>query len=202
MIPNKVNYHRELEKKYLQWQEAGMIPSVLLHSCCAPCSSTCLESLSRHCMVTVFYFNPNITNPDEYAFRLSEQKRLIAQMPFEHPVELIEGRYNPQEFFDMAEGLEDAPERGPRCHKCYRARLAETAKTADMLKFDYFATTLTLSPLKPADIINEIGMSLSTSTEYLPTDFKKNNGYKRSIELSEEYGLYRQNYCGCVYSKR
>lgn len=203
---NTVNYHKELEKLISQWRESGRTPSILLHSCCAPCSSYCLEFLTKYVPVTVFYFNPNITSPEEYAFRLEEQKRLISLMPFEHPVDIIEGRYDPGEFFSMAEGLEDAPERGPRCHRCYTMRLKETARIAAEQGFDYFATTLTLSPLKPADVINGIGQELDVMntgrTKYLPTDFKKNGGYLRSIELSKEYSLYRQNYCGCVFSKR
>lgn len=216
-MPNQINYFKELEKTIAAWHNQGVVPSVLLHSCCAPCSSSCLEYLSPHCKVTVFYFNPNITNPQEYEYRLSEQKRLISEMPFANPVDIIEGRYDVREFLDMAVGLEDAPERGPRCRKCYTLRLEETARTALEQGFDYFATTLTLSPLKPADVINAIGLELNNSSEimtgpgrleyrqkealYLPTDFKKNNGYLRSIQLSEQYGLYRQNYCGCVYSK-
>lgn len=217
-MPNQINYFKELEKQIASWKNQEAVPSVLLHSCCAPCSSSCLEYLTPHCRVTVFYFNPNITNPEEYEYRLSEQKRLISEMPFDNPVDLIEGRYDPQEYFDLAAGLEDAPERGPRCHKCYTHRLEETARIALEQGFDYFATTLTLSPLKPADVINSIGLSLNDTSAfctdgrlngyqagkalYLPTDFKKNNGYLRSIELSEQYGLYRQNYCGCIYSRR
>ncbi len=197
---NTINYAKELDKRIDAWQAEGVVPSILLHSCCAPCSSACLEVLTKAARVTVFYFNPNITNKDEYDFRLAEQKRLIQEMPFDYPVYIIEGRYEPTEFLQMAAGLEDAPERGPRCHKCYRLRLEETAKVAREGEFDFFATTLTLSPLKPADVINAIGMELSAI--YLPTDFKKNNGYKRSIELSKEYNLYRQNYCGCEFSKR
>lgn len=217
-MPNQINYFKELEKTVAAWHARGAVPSVLLHSCCAPCSSSCLEYLTPHCSVTVLYFNPNITTSEEYEYRLAEQKRLISEMPFVNPVNIIEGRYEPQEFFNMAAGLEDAPERGARCHKCYGMRLAETAKVAREQGFDYFATTLTLSPLKPSDVINSIGLSLNGSGEvmtgtekyeyqsgralYLPTDFKKNNGYLRSIQLSEQYGLYRQNYCGCIYSKR
>ncbi len=213
---NETNYAKELEKRTSAWRESGIVPTVLLHSCCAPCSSACLEVLTKAARVTVFYFNPNITNKDEYVFRLAEQKRLIKEMPFDYPVDLIEGRYEPEEFFAMAAGLEDAPERGPRCKKCYSLRLEETAKVAKKEGFDFFATTLTLSPLKPAPVINEIGLSLGPGIDedsgaghyitggalYLPTDFKKNNGYKRSIELSKEYDLYRQNYCGCEFSRR
>ena len=221
---NNINYQKELERTINMWQDGGHIPSILLHSCCAPCSSYCLEYLTQFAHVTVFYFNPNITSPEEYSFRLSEQKRLIEQMPFTYPVGLIEGRYEPEEYFRMAEGLETEPERGARCHRCYRLRLKETARVANEQGFEYFATTLTLSPLKPADVINEIGLEIANlqttdttgaagiagatdmtgtarGSSYLPTDFKKKGGYLRSIELSREYNLYRQNYCGCVYSK-
>lgn len=198
---NRINYHKELKEKASLWQESGILPRLLLHSCCAPCSSTCLEFLTRFCSVTVLYYNPNITIREEYLYRLAEQKRLIDEMPFEHPAELIEGRYDPEEYFALARGLEDAPERGPRCRLCYELRLKETARIAAERDFDFFATTLTLSPLKPADTINEIGIALDP-VRYLPTDFKKDGGYLRSIELSKEYGLYRQNFCGCVYSRR
>lgn len=204
-MANKINYQRQLDDLTAQWQTEGRVPTVLLHSCCAPCSSYCLEYLSKYCEITVFYFNPNITDENEYRYRLSEQKRLIEEMPFVHPVSLIEGKYDPDSFLRMARGLEEAPERGPRCYKCYRLRLEETAHIAAEHGFEYFATTLTLSPLKPADVINDIGLELAkenTGTIYLPTDFKKKGGYLRSIELSQEYGLYRQNYCGCIFSKR
>lgn len=209
---NNVNYHRLLAELLIEKEKKGEVPSLLLHSCCAPCSSYCLEFLSHYTDITVFYFNPNITSEEEYRMRFEEQKRLIEEMPFERPVKLIEGRYNPESFFEMAKGLEAAPERGPRCRNCYEMRLKETAKIAVQGGFDYFATTLTLSPLKPSGIINDIGFETAKGLEgiykdiklpeYLASDFKKNNGYKRSIELSAQYNLYRQNYCGCVFSKR
>lgn len=198
---NKINYHKELEHNLKVWRESDEVHSLLLHSCCAPCSSYCLEFLNPYLDITVFYFNPNITDADEYRFRLDEQKRLISQMPFVRPVKLIEGAYEPGKYFELARGLEDAPERGPRCLRCYRLRLAETARIAREYGFDRFATTLTLSPLKNSEAINSIGLEID-SERYLPTDFKKNNGYLRSIELSKQYNLYRQNYCGCIYSKR
>lgn len=197
---NKINYQRELEALVVKWQKEERIPRILLHCCCAPCSSYCLEYLTDFSDVTVFFYNPNITDYEEYMHRLEEEKRLIREMPFKHPVGIIEGSFEPERFLEMARGLEEAPERGPRCHKCYRLRLEETCKIAENQDFDYFATTLTLSPLKPADIINSIGLELSG--KYLPTDFKKNGGYLRSIELSKQYGLYRQNYCGCNFSRR
>lgn len=205
-MANNINYHKELERILGEWQKnapgTGRIPRVLLHSCCAPCSSYCLEYLTQRASVTVFYYNPNITSKEEYEYRLSEQARLINEMSFVHPVDLIPGEYEPQKFLDMAVGLEDAPERGPRCIGCYTVRLKETARVASEMKYDFFATTLTLSPLKPSDVINRIGLEIESETVYLPSDFKKNNGYLRSIELSKEYNLYRQNYCGCIYSKR
>lgn len=177
---------------------------LLLHSCCAPCSSYCLEYLSQHFSVTVLFYNPNISSKEEYSLRLAEQKRLIEQMPFVHPVTLLEGRYDPREFFSLSKGLESCPERGERCHKCYRLRLEYTARKAKEMGFDYFATTLTLSPLKDAKALNAIGEALGEEygTKYLPSDFKKKGGYLRSIELSREYDLYRQDFCGCVYSKK
>lgn len=205
-MANNINYHKELERILCEWQKNtpgdGQIPRILLHSCCAPCSSYCLEYLTQKARVTVFYYNPNITSKEEYEYRLNEQKRLISEMEFVYPADLIPGEYDPQKFFDMAKGLEDAPERGPRCAGCYSMRLTETAKVASELKYDFYATTLTLSPLKPSDAINRIGLGIESGSVYLPSDFKKNNGYLRSIELSKEHGLYRQNYCGCIYSKR
>lgn len=196
---NRINYQKELEKKIAGWQAKGEYPSLLLHACCAPCASACLEYISRYMDVTVFFFNPNITNEAEYIYRRDELKRLLSVMPFEREVRFLEGEYLPETFISLAKGLEEAPERGPRCLKCYDLRLRETSKVAQEKNFEYFATTLTLSPLKPADVINSLGQQYSG---YLATDFKKNNGYLRSIELSKEYGLYRQNYCGCEYSKR
>ena len=199
-MDNKINYqHRLIEMLRLE-NESGRTPSILLHACCAPCSSACLEVLDRYACVTVFFCNPNITIREEYDYRLSELKRLVAQMPFQHRIEVEEGVCEPEAFFKMARGLENEPERGKRCHGCYRLRLQKTLERFAMGGFDLFATTLTLSPLKPAQVINEIGLELSD--RYLPSDFKKNNGYLRSIELSKEYGLYRQNYCGCIYSKQ
>lgn len=196
---NSINYQKELEKKLCEWQNAGRIPSLLLHCCCAPCSSYCLEYLNPHLDITVFFYNPNITDKGEYLYRRDELKRLIEVMPKERPIRFLEGEFEPQRFLDMAKGLEEAPERGPRCQKCYALRLSETAKVFQSGGYDCFATTLTLSPLKPAGVINELGLQYDG---YLPTDFKKNNGYLRSIELSKQYGLYRQNYCGCEFSKR
>ena len=199
-----MNYQLKLENIIEENQKNNNVPTLLLHSCCAPCSSYCLEYLSNYFKITIFYYNPNITNEEEYLKRVSEQKRLIKELPCKYEIKFIEGNYNPNVFFDMAKGLEEAPERGERCFKCYRIRMQETARIGSQLHFDYFATTLTLSPYKNANKINEIGQELEQeyNIKYLYSDFKKKNGYKRSIELSSIYNLYRQNYCGCIYSKK
>ncbi len=198
------NYQKELEKIIEENRRSNKIPSLFLHSCCAPCSSYVLEYLSNFFSITVFYYNPNISPKEEYEHRVEEIRRLIGEMEFVHPVKFVEGRYEPKEFFDMAKGLEDVPEGGERCFRCYRLRMEEAAKLAKEGGYDYFATTLTISPLKNAGKLNEIGEELEGiyKVSHLPSDFKKKNGYKRSIELSHEHGLYRQNYCGCVFSKR
>ena len=163
-----------------------------------------MEYLSQYFEITVFFYNPNIAPEEEYVHRVEEIRRLIGEMDFVHPVTLVEGRYDPKEFYDMAKGLEEIPEGGERCFRCYRLRMEEAAKLAEEGGYDYFTTTLSISPLKNAGKINEIGEELSGiyKVEHLPSDFKKKNGYKRSIELSHEYDLYRQNYCGCVFSRR
>ncbi len=197
----KVNYQKELEKLIKD------IPSdtkLLLHSCCAPCSSYVISYLSNYMDITVFYYNPNITEREEYMKRAKEQQRLISEMPTLHKVSFMEGDYDDTCFFEVVKGYEDCREGGERCKICYRLRLDETARVAKLGGFDYFSTTLTISPLKNATAINEIGYELAEKYEikWLPSDFKKNEGYKRSIELSKEYSLYRQNYCGCVFSLR
>ena len=206
------NYQKELERLILQLnreQEGtdgadGWIPRLLLHSCCAPCSSYVLEYLSDYFSITVFYYNPNITDPEEYQKRVEEQKRLISELPVKYPISFIEGEYEPQAFTEIARGLEQVPEGGERCFKCYRLRLEKTARLAKEKGYDYFTTTLTISPLKNAHKLNEIGEELAEQydCQFLNSDFKKRNGYKRSTELSKEYGLYRQDYCGCIYSKQ
>lgn len=177
---------------------------LLLHACCAPCSSSVLERLGNYFDISIFFYNPNITLEEEYIKRLNEIKMFVQKFKVEYPIDVIEGRYNPDEFFEMAKGLEKELERGPRCYKCYKMRLEETAKIASELNFDYFTTTLSLSPYKNSNWINEIGSLLDEEyqSNFLYSDFKKRNGYKRSIELSNEYNLYRQDYCGCIYSKR
>lgn len=192
------NYDREMTKIIAS---LDYVPRLILHSCCAPCSTYCITQLSQYFDVTVFFYNPNIDTLEEYNTRLAEQKRLLSQLPTAKNVALIEGKFEPEEYYKTIAGKEDAPERGERCQICYRLRLQ---KTAEQRGFDYFATTLTLSPLKDAQKINEIGLALQDkyNIKYLPTDFKKREGYKQSIIMSKEYGLYRQQYCGCVFSKK
>ena len=201
---NNRNYQKELDKLLAELEAEGRTPRLFLHSCCAPCSSYVLEYLSRYFEITVFFYNPNISPAEEYEKRVEEIRRMIGEMKFVHPVKLIEGEYDPQVFFCMAKGMEDVPEGGERCFGCYRLRMEEAARLAKEGNYDYFTTTLSISPLKNAQKINEIGEELSKTYKvpHLPSDFKKKNGYKRSIELSGKYGLYRQDYCGCVFSKR
>ena len=204
---NKRNYQKELEKVMELNKGRGQVPRLFLHSCCAPCSSYVLEYLSPLFAVTVFYYNPNIFPAEEYEKRVEEQKRLIAaynQKAQGYAIEVLEGDYEPDLFFQIAKGLEACPEGGERCFACYELRLLETAKRAQAGNYDYFTTTLSISPLKNAAKLNEIGEKLAAScgVAWLPSDFKKRDGYKRSIELSKEYELYRQDYCGCVYSRR
>lgn len=184
-------------------QDQGKIPTLFLHSCCAPCSSYVLEYLSEYFQITVFYYNPNIFPEEEFEKRIAEQKRLIEQIPARHSIHFLAGNYDKEKFYEMAKGLEEVPEGKERCFKCYELRLRKTAEEAFRGGFDYFTTTLSISPLKNADKLNEIGHRLAEQfgVYYLPSDFKKKNGYKRSTELSREYGLYRQDYCGCIYSK-
>jgi len=198
---NNINYQKELEKILIQNKDK--VPTLLLHSCCAPCSSYVIEYLSNYFYITVFYYNPNISPEEEYRFRSSEQKRLISSMDTKYPVLFAEEEYDSRQFFTAVKGLENEPEGGKRCEKCFELRLQRTVQKALQENFDYFTTTLTISPLKNAPLLNTIGISLGEkyNINWLPCDFKKKGGYKRSIELSKEYGLYRQNYCGCVFSK-
>ncbi len=200
----KVNYQKELDKLILELKKEEKVPRLLLHSCCAPCSSYVLEYLSQYFEVTVFYYNPNIYPESEYTKRVLEQQKLISEMRFKYPVTFIAGNYDSEKFYNMARGLEDVKEGGERCFKCYELRLREAAKIAKNGEYDFFTTTLSISPLKNAQKLNEIGMLLAEEygIEYLLSDFKKKNGYKRSVELSEQYGLYRQDYCGCVFSMK
>lgn len=201
---NIVNYQKVLEKTIAKLQKEGRKPSLLLHSCCAPCSSYVLEYLSPFFEITVLYFNPNISPAKEYKMREEEQKRLIEIAFAKNGVHFLAGDYEPTIFYHAVKGLEQEPEGGKRCFVCYEQRLRETARIAREQGFEYFTTTLSISPLKNAEKLNEIGESLSKQYEvtYLFSDFKKKNGYKRSIELSKEYDLYRQNFCGCAFSKK
>lgn len=217
---NAINYQKELDNILEKLKEDQQLASpggksgkrLFLHSCCAPCSSYVLEYLCGYFHITVFYYNPNISSLEEYHKRVEEQKRLIRTYNKEmetgarkgYPIEVVEGDYEPQRFYEAAKGYEDCPEGGERCFRCFDLRLRETVKKAKEAGADFFCTTLTISPLKNAGKLNEIGMALSAEygVPWLPSDFKKKNGYQRSIELSAEYGLYRQNYCGCGYSLR
>ena len=198
------NFQKELDKLIENNQRDGKVPSLLLHSCCAPCSSYCLQYLSEFFSITLLYYNPNIYPEEEYFLRAEEQKRLIEQMEFKNPVSFIEGHFDPQEFYSAVKDLENCKEGGERCFRCYELRLREAAEYGKEGGFDYFTTTLSISPLKNAGKINEIGEKIAGEygIKHLPSYFKKKEGYKKSTILSKEYGLYRQNYCGCVFSKR
>lgn len=198
------NYQKVLEEELRRIAEAGTRPRLLLHACCAPCSSYTLEYLAAYFDITVLFYNPNILPESEYTFRASELRRYIDEAPCGKGIALRVEPYDAAPFFEMARGLETLPEGGERCRKCYRLRLAETARIAAAERFDYFCTTLSISPHKDAEALNVIGGELAAEcgVPYLFSDFKKKGGYARSIVLSREYGLYRQNYCGCVYSKR
>lgn len=200
---NKVNYQKVLDAEIEKIILENKTPTLLLHSCCAPCSSYVLEYLSHYFKITVLYYNPNIFPKEEYEYRTDELQRLISELPAKNKIELIPAAYEPEKFYEMAKGHEKDQEGGERCFMCYELRLREAAEYALKGNFDYFTTTLSISPLKNADKLNEIGRKLSEeyNIKYLYSDFKKKNGYKRSVELSELYQLYRQNYCGCVYSK-
>ncbi len=201
---NSVNYQKELDKIIDRNKREDALPSLLLHSCCAPCSSYTIEYLSDYFKITVLYYNPNISPREEYEKRKAEQIRLINSLPVKNKVDFLDCDYDSSEFFDIAKGYENCKEGGERCFRCYELRLRETAKKAKEKGFDYFCTTLSISPLKNAQKINEIGLKLQGEygVSWLPSDFKKREGYKRSIELSREYNLYRQNFCGCVFSKK
>ena len=198
---NKINYQNLLDKTIENLEGPKKL---LLHSCCAPCSSYVLEYLSQYFEITVLYYNPNITYEEEYEYRKSEQKRLIGALPVKYPINFMDCDYDPANFLAAVKGFEKEPEGGARCKICFDMRLRKTAELAAEHGFDYFTTTLTISPLKNAELLNEIGDRLGAEygIKYLNSDFKKRNGYKRSIELSKEYDLYRQNYCGCDFSKQ
>lgn len=200
-MTNKRNYQKELDKVIEKITEKGIRPKLLLHSCCAPCSSYVLEYLNQYFDITLYYYNPNISPKSEYDFRISELHRLVSEMGID--VKIIDGDYEPEDFEEIANGLENEPEQGARCMKCYHLRLEHSAQIAKEQDFDYFTTTLSISPMKNAEALNSIGAALAEKygIAYLFSDFKKREGYKRSIELSRQYNLYRQNYCGCRFSK-
>lgn len=203
-MEKSISYKDILNKELSKIKEAGITPRLLLHSCCAPCSSYVLEYLTEYFDITVYYYNPNISPMGEYEKRIAEQKRLISEMKFKNSVSFIEGTYNHDEFISLTRGLENLPEGGERCSLCYEMRLEAAAQKAAEINADYFTTTLSVSPYKNTAKLNTIGLKLAMEygVPFLVSDFKKNNGYKRSIELSTEYGLYRQNFCGCIFSKK
>lgn len=202
-MEQKRNYQKEMERITKSFAP-GDKPRLLLHSCCAPCSSAVLETVAPHFALTVYYYNPNIAPREEYQKRVDEQKRLLLQMPLPEPVNFLEGPYDLDCFLQAVKGLEMVPEGGARCEICFRLRLQKAAEAAKEGGFDFFTTTLTVSPLKNAPLLNQIGeeMAAKYGVRWLPSDFKKKEGYKRSITLSHQYGLYRQDYCGCAFSKR
>lgn len=197
------NYSKELERLIQQLEQEGRVPRLLLHVCCAPCSSAVLEYLTQYFSITLLYYNPNIAPYEEYQKREAELRKLVSQMEMVHPVELLPCDYDGQAFVEAARGLEKEPEGGKRCEECFRLRLRYAAREAARLGFDYYTTTLSISPLKNAPLLNQLGEEIGAEfgVVHLPSDFKKKNGYKRSVELSKEYNLYRQDYCGCVFSK-
>lgn len=200
----KRNFQKELEQILDGLSQKDAPPRLLLHSCCAPCSSYVLEYLSRYFAITVLYYNPNISPQEEYELRKAEQQRLIQEGNWSHPVTFLDCDWDAKSFAAVTEGLEHLPEGGARCFACYRLRLQAAARAAKKGGYDYFTTTLSISPLKNAQKLNEIGeaLALKYGVKHLPADFKKKEGYKRSIVLSKQYNLYRQDYCGCIYSKR
>lgn len=197
------NYAKELERLIQKLQQEGRVPRLLLHACCAPCSSAVLEYLSQYFAITLLYYNPNIAPLEEYQKREAELRRLVSQMKFTHPVELLPCQYDGQAFVQAARGLEGEPEGGKRCEACFRLRLRYAAQEAARLRFDYYTTTLSISPMKNAPLLNQLGEEIGREfgVAHLPSDFKKKDGYKRSVQLSKEYDLYRQDYCGCAFSK-
>ena len=199
----KTNYQKVLDNTLADISKNGKTPVLLLHVCCAPCSSYVLEYLTEFFNIVIFFYNPNISPNEEYIYRLNEVKRLVRELPLKNSVTIIEGDYSPDVFFSLAKGLENEPERGPRCQKCIAHRLEIAADMAKKIGADFFTTTLTISPHKDSEFINSAGGEIAEKVgiPYLFSDFKKREGYKRSIQLSAEYNLYRQNFCGCVYSK-
>ena len=199
----KQNYQLMLDREITKITKENRHPRLLMHACCAPCSSYVLEYIASVFDMTMYFYNPNISPESEFIFRGNELERLIAEMPLSEKVGLIRAEYENEKFHEIAKGMERLPEGGERCFKCYELRLRHTAEFAKANGFEYFSTTLSISPHKNAQKLNEIGAKLSEeyNVPYLFSDFKKKNGYKRSCELSAQYNLYRQNYCGCIYSK-
>lgn len=202
-MENNINYQKKLDQIIENIIKKQIRPSLFLHACCAPCSSYVLEYLSEYFDITVFYYNPNISPREEYEKRVEEIDRFI-HLVHSGKVKLLEGEYHPEDFYAAVKGMEDMKEGSERCYRCYELRLRESARLAKEKGFDYYTTTLSISPYKNAGWLNEIGLRFSQEfgVSYLVSDFKKRNGYKRSIELSAEHGLYRQDYCGCVFSKQ
>lgn len=201
-MPNRINYQQEMEKVLRRLEAEGTLPRLLLHACCAPCSSATLERLADHFDLTILYYNPNIYPPEEYHRREKELERFVQQAGYRFPV--VELPYEPQEFYSAVKGLEQEPEKGERCTVCYRLRLEQAARYAAEQGFDWFCTTLSISPMKDPVRINALGAELGAQygVRFLPSEFRKKDGYKRSLQLSAQYGLYRQDYCGCVFSLR
>ncbi len=198
------NYQKELDQILQLQEEEGIVPTLLLHSCCAPCSSYCLEYLSEHFRITDYYYNPNITEEAEYQHRVSEMERLVREQPHKYPVDFVNGPYEPERFREAAKGYELCPEGGERCRRCFLLRLKQSCEYAAAHGFDFVTTSLTISPLKDEKVLNEIGEACAkeAGVRWLPSNFKKKGGYQRSTVLSKKYDLYRQDYCGCVFSKR
>lgn len=198
-----MNYNKKMEEIISSLKEDNLLPKLLLHSCCAPCSSHVIATLTPYFDITILYYNPNIEPYEEYLRRKEEEIRFIKEYPNINKLDIIDCDYDNDIFHELATNLEEAEEGGPRCFKCYNLRLEKTAILAKSKNYDYFATTLTVSPYKNSQKLNEIGAYLEEKyqVKYLYSDFKKNNGYKHSIELSKEYNLYRQDYCGCIFSK-
>lgn len=199
-----MNYQKKMEDIIEENKKNNLVPTILLHSCCAPCSSHVIDVLSKNFNITILYYNPNIEPYEEYLKRKEEEIRFIKEYNNTNRLDIIDCDYDNEKYHELVKGLEDCKEGGNRCFKCYRMRLEYTAIKAKALNYDYFGTTLTVSPYKNSQKLNEIGEELEKkyNIKYLYSDFKKNNGYKHSIEMSKEYNLYRQNYCGCIYSQR
>lgn len=200
----KINYQVELDKIIKENQRAHRVPSLLLHSCCGPCSSYVLEYLSQYFYITVFYYNPNIYPEEEYWFRVDEQEKLIQKLSAPYPIRFVSGQYETKKYYTSIQGLRQEKEGGDRCKACYDLRLTEAAHLAKENNFDYFTTTLSISPHKNSQVLNEIGLRIASQygVAYLPSDFKKRGGYQRSVELSKQFDMYRQDYCGCLFSMK